>query len=913
MADSIESVLELGLLGGADPESRVGGAAAVEVAVDAPGASRTYDYSVPDRLAPVQPGEAVLVEFGRSRQALGVVLGPSVDVTGMTLKPILARVNADGPLVPPLTLDFARWISSEYLAPPATTLRSMLPPAMLERLELVAEWLPTGWGEGSAVASDGGSDGGSGVATGIATGVATGTHPAEWHDHGETRVLDAFEAGIRDRLAGGPRSVRDLGGGEGRAATLRQLRAMAGRGLIKLEWTLTAASAGPRFERWLMLSQEGRRVAALLSGAAPRPSPRGHPAPGVEVRPSGGLATGGDVAPGGSATPAGAARLGPRQRALLADLAACEAAGEAGLAGADAANRHGSGTATGLVRRGLVVAEVRERPRRPLARRRAGRLGTRPEGSELTAPQTEALAVILAALKARDPKPLLIEGVTGSGKTAVYAEAIAETIAAGRTALVLVPEIALAMPLVDRLRAELEAEIAILHSGIGEGERADEWRRIKAGEVDVVVGTRIALTAPLADVGLIVVDEEHDAAYKSDRTPRLQARDAALALARLAGAALVLGSATPSVESVGRVRQGLYRHAVLPERPSGAPPRVEVVDLRAELAAGNRGLLSRPLAAALESLPEGERAILVINRRGTASVVVCRDCGHVQRCPECERTLVYHQAGVTLRCHHCGTASPLASRCPGCRSPRIRYLGGGTQRVEEEVKAAFPHLRVGRLDRDVAEHKGAVERVLDAFSEGRLDVLVGTSLVAKGLDIPEVTLVGVVSADVALNLPDERAAERTYQLLTQAVGRAGRGGLPGLAIIQTYQPDHPAIQAVASGDPAAFYDSELDVRRRFDSPPFGRLIKLTVGLPDHLAAEQEAGAMADRLRRESSSPAASAAGIKVAVLGPAPAYVARRAGRWRWNVVLRGNRPLEVLGDPPGAPWSIDVDPDSLL
>jgi primosomal protein N' (replication factor Y) len=845
----------------------------VEVAVDAPGASKTYDYAVPGRLAPVEPGEAVLVEFGRNRQALGVVLGPSSGTTGVELKPLLARVHSDGPLVPNLTLKFARWISDEYLAPPAATLRSMLPPGMLERLELVAEWLPPGRGEGS------------GAESGAESGAADGAVPD----------LDAAETAIRDKLAAGPRPVRVLDGSAGRAVLLRRLRSMAARGLIKLEWTLTAASAGPRFERWLGLTDEGRSVAAAVSAGS-------------------GTAAGSGVAAGSAAAPP--VRLGPRQRALLADLASAEAditAAATGLAGAEAAVRHGSGTATSLVRRGLVVAEVRERPRRPLGRRKAGRRGTRPVGSALTPPQADALASVLASVKARDPRPLLIEGVTGSGKTAVYAEAIAETISAGRPALVLVPEIALAMPLVDRLRAELEAEIAILHSGIGEGERADEWRRIRAGEIDIVVGTRMALTAPLADVGLIVVDEEHDAAYKSDRTPRLQARDAAIALGRLAGAAVVLGSATPSVESVGRVRQGRYGHAILPDRPSGAPPRIEVVDLRAELAAGNRGLLSGPLRNALESLPEGERAILVINRRGTASVVVCRDCGHVQRCPECELSLVYHQAGITLRCHHCGTASPLATRCPACKSPRIRYLGGGTQRVEEEVRAVFTHLRVGRLDRDVAEHKGAAERVLDAFAEGRLDVLVGTSLVTKGLDIPEVTLVGVVSADIALNLPDERAAERTYQLLTQAVGRAGRGERPGLAIIQTYQPDHPAIQAVASGDASAFYDAELDVRRRFGSPPFGRLIKLTVALPDPLAAEHEAAAMADRLRAVSSGPVAGAAGIKVGVLGPAPAYIARRAGRWRWNVVLRGDRPLEILGSPPGSPWSVDVDPDSLL
>ncbi len=849
MGDELEPIAAPGLWKAGEGDGRLSGPG-VEVAIDAPGASRTYSYAVPERLAPVETGEAVLVEFGR-RQALGVVLGRAAVGGGGAgadagpLKPVLARVRADGPLLPPLTLAFARWIAAEYLAPPAAVIRSMLPPGVLERLELIVERTPPG---------------NAGAVAGAAEGAPMAAGPT-------TEV--AAEKDLLGRLEDGPRAVRDLEGADGRAATLRRLRAMAAAGSIKMEWTLTSATAGPRYERWLGLTAAGRGVA---SGEA------------------------------------AAARLGPRQRALLEELAA---AADGRVAAAAAALRHGSGTATSLVRRGLVESEIRERPRRPLERRQAGRRGTRPEGAALTGPQEAALERILAAASARDPRPLLVEGVTGAGKTTVYAEAVAETIAAGRPALVLVPEIALAMPLVDRLRADLEAEIAILHSGLGDGERADEWRRIRAGGADVVVGTRIALTAPLADVGLVVVDEEHDAAYKSDRTPRLQARDAAMALARLAGAAVVVGSATPSVESVGRARGGEYRHVVLPDRPSGAPPRVEVVDLRAELAGGNRGLLSGLLHDALAAQPEGERAILVINRRGTASVVVCRDCGFVQRCPECERTLVYHQAGVTLRCHHCGTASPLAGRCPQCRSPRIRYLGGGTQRVEDEVKAAFPNRRVGRLDRDVAERKGAVERVLDAFAEGRLDVLVGTSLVAKGLDVPEVTLVGVVSADVALNLPDERAAERTYQLLTQAAGRAGRGDRPGLAVIQTYQPDHPAIRAVASGDASSFYDAELDVRRRFGSPPFGRLVKLTVGLPDRLAAEREAAAMAERLR--DAALAASMSGNAVAVLGPAPAYVARRAGRWRWNVVLRGDRPVELLSPPPGSPWSIDVDPESLL
>ena len=342
--------------------------------------------------------------------------------------------------------------------------------------------------------------------------------------------------------------------------------------------------------------------------------------------------------------------------------------------------------------------------------------------------------------------------------------------------------------------------------------------------------------------------------------------------------------------------------------PPALDEDVTIVDLRAELAEGNRGLLSRTLDDALDALDTtaGEQAILVLNRRGTASVVLCRDCGHVQACPDCERPLVYHQAGTTLRCHHCGRATPLATRCPSCGSPRIRYVGGGTERVEREVRASHPGLRVARLDRDVAERRGAAARVLDAFAAGQTDVLVGTSLVAKGLDVPAVTLVGVVSSDVALNLPDERAAERTYQLLCQAVGRAGRGDRPGWAILQTYQPDHPVIRAVASGDGETFYAEELAMRRRFGSPPFGRLVKLTVALPDREAAEREGEAMAARLRDRAGEHGTTA-------LGPAPAYIARRNDRWRFNLVLRGTDPVGALGGDPGPPWSVDVDPESLL
>ena len=804
---------------------------AVEVAVDAvgPGGNRLYTYHVPDRLAAVRPGEAVLVEFGR-RQAVGVVLGDVDAPRDVETKPILELVRSDGPLLPPLQVALARAIAEHYLAPPAAVVRAMLPPGLLERLELVAK--PAG-----------------------APAVTAGS--------------DALEA----LLASAPPSgipVTDLPSAQGRAALLRRLRALERSGGIELEWRILPGEARPRLERRITLTATGRSVAA------------------------------------GSEVPARA--LGERQGAVLAELSLLPEGGSAPAA--PIATRHGHGALAGLARRGLVEISLGVVERSPLAGRSPGQRGARPPGATLLPEQAEALRLVEAAIEARDATPILLDGATGAGKTTVYAEAIATAIAHGGSALVLVPEIPQAMPLVDRLRHDLGASVALLHSGLSAGERADEWRRIRAGAVDVVVGTRVAVLAPLADPRLVIVDEEHEATYKQDRMPRYQARDLAIRLGALAGAAVVLGSATPSVESYGHALAGRYRHVPLPDRARGERPAVEVVDLRAELAAGNRGLLSGRLVEALAALDRaaGERAILLINRRGAASVVLCRDCGHVETCPECAHPLVFHAAAVALRCHHCGNSWPAPSRCPACGSPRIRYLGGGTERVEREVRLRFPDLRVGRLDRDVVARRGAAQGVLDAFVEGRLDVLVGTSLVAKGLDIPEVTLVGVVSADVALNLPDERAAERTYQLLVQAIGRAGRGERPGRAIIQTYVPDHPVIVAVATGSSEAFYEAELDARRRFSSPPFGELVKLTAALPDERGAEAEAERFADELRDR-----AKASGAALEVIGPAPAYIARRAGRWRWNVILRGDHPGALLEGGVGAPWSADVDPESLL
>jgi primosomal protein N' (replication factor Y) (superfamily II helicase) len=808
----------------------------VEVAIDAagPAGGQAYTYHVPPLHHDLEPGELVLVEYGR-RQALGIVLAEADGEPERETKPILARVRSDGPLLPPLQLGLARHITGHYLAPPALVLRQMLPPGVLERVELVAR----------------------------------ASTDEEGHDREPQQdpILEAVVAAGTDGIR-----LDDLPRTGSRAALLRHVRGLAARRLVELEWRVQPARPNERLERRVRLTDAGREAAAAL-------------------------ARDGDL-PG--------QRLGQRQQAVLLELQA----NREPIANARLARSHGSGWAPGLLRRGLIALDTVRLERRPLAGRPAPTRGTLPPQGTLTGEQAAAVELVRKALAARAHDAILLEGATASGKSAVYAAMIADALEAGRGAMVLVPEIALAMPLLERLSRDLGVEVALLHSALSDGERADEWRRIRLEEVRVVVGTRLAVLAPLADPGVIIVDEEHDAAYKSDRTPRLQARDVSLELGRLAGAAVVLGSATPDVVSVGRAQAGELRHVRLPLRLAGASPTVHVVDLRQELAEGNRGLLSAPLVDALARLDvqAAERAILVINRRGSASVVLCRDCGYVQICPECQRPLVFHASALTLRCHHCGASAPPARRCPACESLRIRYLGGGTERVEREVRLRFPGYRVGRLDRDVAERKGAAARVVDQFSDGELDVLVGTSLVTKGLDVPEVTLVGVVSADVALNLPDERAAERTFQLLVQAVGRAGRGTRPGRAIIQTYLPDHPAIRAAAGGDHAAFYRAELDQRKAFRSPPFGRVVKLTVAHEDRDAAERTGNDMAVRLRDR-----ALAAGSPVEVLGPVPAYIARRSGRWRFHVVIRGENPLAVLGGDPGPPWSVDVDPESLL
>jgi primosomal protein N' (replication factor Y) len=522
--------------------------------------------------------------------------------------------------------------------------------------------------------------------------------------------------------------------------------------------------------------------------------------------------------------------------------------------------------------------------------------------ADLAPEQAAALRAIADAAAASE---LLLEGVAASGKTDVILAAVEATLAGGRDAMVLVPEVTLVPQLADRLNATVGPALSVLHSGLSAGERHDEWMRIMGGEAHVVVGTRSAIFAPLRRLGLIVLDEAHDMGYKADRTPRYDTRWVAAQRAVLTGARYVQATATPAVTSVYRVRTGEAGRVRLATRRVGAVPQVSIVDMRAELADGNHSVLSRSLADGLAELgASGHQGILLINRRGAATFVLCRDCGEPLRCPECLMPLVHHLATAELRCHHDGRTASLPSRCPRCTSPRIRYFGAGTQRVEAEVRSRFPRLRVARLDSDAIAARRRFESIYDDFAAGRIDVLVGTQLAAKGLDLPSVTLAGVVAADVTLHLPDYLAAERTFQLLAQVAGRAGRGPLPGRVVIQTYAPDHPAVVAASRLDVDAFVDGELPQRQAFGYPPFGWLARLLV-------------ADADRQRGEARADAAAGAvaGPGVDVLGPVPAWVPRRAGRWRWQVVVRAPteeaRAAALERVPAGI--GIDVDPGSLL
>ena len=547
----------------------------------------------------------------------------------------------------------------------------------------------------------------------------------------------------------------------------------------------------------------------------------------------------------------------------------------------------------------------------------------------LTRGQADALAAIDAARSRGAGEVVLVDGVTGSGKTEVYLQAIEETLAAGRTACVLVPEISLTPQTVARFRGRFGDLVAVMHSRMSQGERYDQWDFIRSGAARVVVGARSALFTPLSNLGLIVIDEEHEGSYKQDSAPRYHARDVAVWMARRAGAAVVLGSATPSIEALHACAKNPSWHQVsLPERANGKPlPEVQVVDMAKEFSGGSRSMFALPLARALEEeLAAGRKAVLLLNQRGFAKFLLCRECGFVPECPSCSTSLTYHERGNFLICHHCGYRIPTPPVCPECGSPYLKKFGAGTQRVEAELRVLLdempgvdPGVPIVRMDADTTSGKGAHQRLLEEFAAADAAVLLGTQMIAKGLDFEDVTLVGVINADTMLKLPDYRASERTFDLVEQVAGRAGRAELPGRVLVQTYEADAPAIRAAAAYDRALFLRDELPKRRLLGYPPYVRMANVLVWSKDEPAVRR----VAAELQAALEEAVRDFGGDGWSVLPATPCVLAKLRGTYRWHIVVKcpadadlsdALLPLFRRRKPDrDANVAVDVDPDDLL
>ena len=537
------------------------------------------------------------------------------------------------------------------------------------------------------------------------------------------------------------------------------------------------------------------------------------------------------------------------------------------------------------------------------------------ESIRLTDEQRHAVEAITASIDGGCYRAHLLHGVTASGKTEVYLRCIEHALSLGRTSLVLLPEIAITTQVMNIFKSRFGDAAAVLHSSLGAGERCDEWIRAAEGRARVVLGARSAVFAPLDDIGLVVVDEEHESSYKQDIQPRYHAREAAIERAKRAGATLVLGSATPGVESYYRACQGEYNLLTMPERVEDRPmPRVHVADLRDEYAQGKATIFSSKLEEGIrERLARKQQVMLLQNRRAYSTFLLCRDCGFVARCPNCAVALKFHAADRKVVCHHCAYQRPAPTMCPKCGGERIKMFGIGTQRVEEETKKIFPEARVLRMDKDTTSRKGAHASILSAFRSGEVDILVGTQMIAKGLDFPNVTLVGVISADTSLNFPDFRASERTFQLIAQVAGRSGRGPEPGEVVVQTFDPDQYAIRCAVDHDYAGFYEREIADRREVRYPPFSCLANVVSRDPDSCVAEERLSILAGALK--------SARG-KIEVMGPMAAVLSRLRGEYRYHLVLRSADRDDVLAALRNAlertpalrkHLAVDVDPVSML
>ncbi len=925
--------------------------------------AEVFTYAIPDRLADrLQPGHLVWVPF-RSRRLQAVVLRISDAAPQFDTHEILSLVWAQ-PLLTPAQLALARWLSDTYLAPLIESLRVMLPVGLTQRGRTVfvrtARPAPPDL---------------------TATQAALLAHIAQ--AEGDWAEVSEGLRGVTQRADLEPLIERGLVSRETsfptpppRPKTDRQVRLLADADAIERALpTLGRASKQADTLAWLAQQPQAVPVEQVCTAIGCTAGP-------VKALAERGWAA---ITPGASrGKPATVAltlapeavrdaiiqlRGAEKHRTVLQALLAHD--GPAWVGWVYAETDATLDTLRDLEAAGLVTVAEEMVWRDPLAgqqfkldqppaltedqqrvwarvRERISQSADRRRDEEANSEATDSPAASghLTSDIPHSPfairhSPLLLHGVTGSGKTEIYLRAIADVLGRGQQAVVLVPEIALTPQTIRRFAARFPGKVTVWHSELSDGERFDVWRRVRTNHpaAQVVVGSRSALFLPFPDLGVIVIDEEHEPSYKQERTPRYHARAAALALGRLCGTPVLLGSATPALETYYAAQRGEIELLTLPKRirsgewtagngvdavgnltlvpvaANGELPPVRIVDMRQELRAGNRSMFSRPLATGLRHvLSAGQQAILYLNRRGTATFILCRDCGRVESCPRCLIPLTLHGAGEhpssELVCHHCNRRYPVPSVCLTCGGRRIRFFGVGTERVEEAVKLEFPEARTLRWDRDVTGPKGSHDAILSKFIAHEADVLIGTQMIAKGLDLPLVTLVGVMAADTGLFLPDFRAGERTFQLLTQVAGRAGRSTLGGEVVIQTYHPEHYAIIAASNHDYEGFYRQEMAFRREQRYPPVRRLARLVF----YHGQRDKAQAEASRLSQELRAQIVELALAETDLIGPAPCFFSRQRGEYRWQIVVRSPDPAALLRHivlQPG--WRLDIDPVDLL
>ncbi len=831
----------------------------VEVALNLPPVRGTFHYHIPPELEDqIAPGHLITVPFGE-RQVQGVVLSLDPTAPVPETRPVMGLVNPR-PVLTNAQIALARWLQKETTAPLSDCINLMIPSGLSQRAD----------SKYSLVIPD-----------------AEGKTPTE------RKLIDLL-------IQRGPLRGRQLAHAFPRTAWHSAAETLLRRGVVIRTSILKSPSVHPRHVRTarLILPPEiGRDRVSKIGRSDSLASHRRRSI--VEL-----LILEGE--------PLEVAWIYAESGASLSDL-------------------------NQLRDEGIIALSEAEVWRDPLAQ-----MDFVPVyAPRLTTDQAKAWEPIRDQLHLppdQPRKPFLLHGVTGSGKTEIYLRAVGETLALGHGAIVLVPEIALTPQTVRRFLTRFPGEVGLIHSQLSLGERFDTWRRCRSGDLKVVIGPRSALFTPMPNIRLIVLDECHDDSFKEQgQNPRYHARETALAYSQILGATCILGSATPDVITMYQAQKGKIEYLTLPQRilahrqriegqstrlgikshyrPAEAEadwidlPPVRVVDMRQELRSGNRSIFSRALTKALaETLEAGHQAILFLNRRGSATYIFCRDCGEALQCPQCDTPLTFHRQQDQLLCHRCGYRRGLPKKCPRCKSTRIKQFGAGTQSIEAAVNHLFPAARTLRWDWDTTRKKGAHELILAHFAAHRADVLIGTQMIAKGLDLPLVTLVGVVSADVGLNLPDYRASERTFQVLTQVSGRAGRGLLGGQVVLQTYQPEHYAIRAASQHDYLAFYQKEIEYRRHLVYPPFQRLARLLYKNRLAHVAQAESQKVGGLIRSKLGS-----TDFKAELIGPVPCFFEKLGGEYRWQIIIRASEPTQWIPEPLPEGWIVDIDPVSLL